>query len=198
MIRYLHFVTHADVEIDPDRPVPDWPLSSRGRARHASGAQKAYAGRISSLYCSDERKARDGTDILSTALGCPVTTMRALHENDRSATGFLPKTEFEATADAFFAHPDTSIRGWETARDAQRRIVAAVTRIATTDQTSGDIGILSHGGVGALMLCHAMGVPISRERDQPGGAGGNVFTLRLPGLHLVGGWRDLEDEWTEE
>jgi len=29
----VYFVTHPDVEIDPAVPVPQWPLSARGRAR---------------------------------------------------------------------------------------------------------------------------------------------------------------------
>lgn len=34
-----------------------------------------------------------------------------LGENDRSATGYLAKEEFEETSDAFFAHPQESVRG---------------------------------------------------------------------------------------
>jgi len=49
-----------------------------------------------------------------------------LGENDRSATGFLARDEFEATVNAFFAYPQDSIRGWEPAVDAQARIVRAI------------------------------------------------------------------------
>jgi len=49
-----------------------------------------------------------------------------LGENDRSATGYLEPQEFETTANAFFAYPERSIRGWETAQAAQTRIVEAV------------------------------------------------------------------------
>ena len=52
-----------------------------------------------------------------------------LGENNRSATGFLPPAEFEKVADAFFANPEESVRGWERAIDAQRRIREAVDRI---------------------------------------------------------------------
>ena len=31
--RIAYFITHAEVEIDPAIPVPDWRLSPRGRAR---------------------------------------------------------------------------------------------------------------------------------------------------------------------
>ncbi|MEO1734386.1 MAG: histidine phosphatase family protein [Pseudomonadota bacterium] len=193
MSRLLHFMTHADVVIDPKIEVPDWPLNDRGRARHADGARADYATAISAVYASNERKARDGAAILAKALGVEMQIVPDLHENDRSATGFLPKVEFETVADAFFAQPDQSVRGWEPARAAQSRIVAAVTRIAEQDATPGDIGIVAHGGVGTLLLCHALSVPISRVHDQPGRSGGNVFTLRVPGLQFVSGWRDLTD-----
>lgn len=41
-------------------------------------------------------------------------------ENDRSSTGFLPPEEFEVVADAFFAQPGVSVRGWETAQPSGR------------------------------------------------------------------------------
>ena len=43
----------------------------------------------------------------------------SLHENDRSATGYLPPNQFEAMADRFFAEPQASVLGWERAVDAQ-------------------------------------------------------------------------------
>ena len=46
-----------------------------------------------------------------------------MHENDRSATGYLTQAEFQATADHFFAEPEVSARRWERAVDAQAGIV---------------------------------------------------------------------------
>jgi len=52
---------------------------------------------------SNERKARDGAEILTEGLGLSkYTVVTGLGENDRSATGFLNKEEFEAAVDAFF------------------------------------------------------------------------------------------------
>lgn len=190
-MRHLYFITHAEVVIDPKVPVPDWPLSDIGRTRHEGGTRAPYAQNITAVYSSDERKARDGAEILAQARGLPVQVVEPLHENDRSATGFLPKEDFERVADQFFAQPDVSVRGWETARDAQSRIVQAVQGIAGADTSTGDIAIIAHGGVGALLLAHALAEPISRKFDQVGGTGGNVLTLSLPDLKLLAGWRDI-------
>jgi len=100
--------------------------------------------------------------------------------------------EFEATADAFFAQPSESIRGWERAIDAQARMIGAVERIVSTTPGTGPIVIVSHGGVGALLLCHLKGVTISRTEEQPGTAGGNYFLFHMPEGTLVHGWQPIE------
>ncbi len=187
----VHFLTHPEVAIDPAVPVPDWPLSPRGLERsHAMLAQPWVAG-IGAVFSSTERKARDMAAILSGHLGLGFTQMERLGENDRSATGYLPPAEFEATADAFFGQPEHSVRGWERAVDAQARIIAAV-RAALAQAPPGDVAIVAHGGVGALLLCHIKGVPISRAEDQPGAGGGNLFRFTRIGWGLVEGWRRVE------
>jgi len=50
---------------------------------------------VAAIYCSTEQKAIDGATILSEALGMPFHPVVALGETDRSATGYLPQTEFE-------------------------------------------------------------------------------------------------------
>jgi broad specificity phosphatase PhoE len=189
----VYFISHPDVTIDPDVPVPEWPLSPRGRTRMASFLALSWAPDIRVLRCSTERKAIDGAGILADALGLPFRKLKGLGENDRSATGYLPKAEFESVADQFFAEPSRSIRGWERAVDARRRIVAAVKRIAVSSSGAGSIAIVSHGGVGALLLGHLMRLPISRDQDQPGNNGGNYFSFDAEFWRLQHGWRSVDD-----
>lgn len=188
--RRILFVTHAQVEIDPARPVPDWPLNAQGRARHAAFNADPVMQGIGSVYSSNERKARDGAEIHAAHLGLEPRIVTALGENDRSATGYLPPPAFEAMADAFFANPDSQVRGWESARAAQARIVAAVRTLAELDGGRGDILIVSHGAVGTLLRCACLGRPISRSEDQPAG-GGNYFVIRLPDWTTHPDWRTI-------
>ena len=44
MTGHLLFVTHSEVVIDPDQPIPDWPLSEVGRARMARFAEALATG----------------------------------------------------------------------------------------------------------------------------------------------------------
>ena len=176
--------------IDPAVPVPDWPLAARGRERMSRALTLPWAGQLRAVWCSTERKARDGAAILAGHLGLLVTELDQLGENDRSATGYLPRIEFEAVADLFFAHPEQSIRGWERAADAQARIVAAVEQVLVA--SAGDTAIVSHGGVGALLLCHLRQCPIGREHDQPANNGGNYFAFDAGTRRLHHGWTPID------
>lgn len=188
--RRLIFLTHAEVQIDPNLAIPDWPLSDVGRKRHDNFAHSANADNVTAVYSSTERKAREGAEPVAQRLGLIPKTCSALGENDRSATGFLPSEEFERTADAFFAHPDTSIRGWERARAAQARVVAAVKTLAELDETPGDILIVAHGAVGALLRCYLKGCEITRDEDQSAG-GGAWFETDVNVQTTPGPWRRI-------
>ena len=192
MSRDIYFITHPDVVIDPSIPVPRWPLSECGRHRMRRLLARDWIARLAAIYCSTEQKAIDGAAILSEATGVPYHQLAALGENDRSATVYLPKSEFEATADAFFASPDRSIRGWEPAVSAQVRIVGALDDIARAAPGIGPVAVVSHGGVGTLLLCHLKGVPIAQKEEQPGTSGGHYFLLREPEGTLVHGWTPID------
>lgn len=189
MPRHFYFVTHPDVVINPKVPVTMWPLSDVGRARMRSGLSQPWTQAITSIYCSTEQKAIDGAEILGNHLSLPVRQLAALGENDRSATGYLPPTQFEKVADEFFASPEQSVLGWERAVDAQARICNAVSALALSDETHGAIAIVSHGAVGALLYCKLSGVPISRQWDQPPTRGGNYFSFALNPVAVFSGWR---------
>lgn len=177
-MRTIYFTSHPDVVISPHVPITRWPLSERGRARMAAALLQPWVPEVTAVYCSTEQKAIDGAQILAEHRGLAPTQVAALGENDRSATGYLPLAEFETVADAFFAQPEQSVRGWETAAHAQCRIVQAIASIAATDVSGGALAIVSHGAVGALLYCYLTAQPISRRWDQPANGGGNYFPVQ--------------------
>jgi broad specificity phosphatase PhoE len=184
----IFFVTHPEVAVDPAVPVPEWGLSDAGRARLTHLVAQPWVPTLTGVVSSAERKAVETAQVLAESAALPVAVDEALGENDRSATGFLPPAEFEAVADQFFARPQESIRGWERAVDAQRRIVAAVERVVAG--ATGDVAVVAHGGVGALLLCHLLGVPIDRRYDQPGQ--GSWYRFDSATGQVVHGWRRLD------
>ena len=126
MGRLVRYLSHPQVIIDPDKDVRNWSLSPQGAARVRALAGARALSQTRAVISSAEVKALETARPLATALSLTVQVRERMHENDRSATRFLPPAEFEAVADLFFASPTTSIRGWETAADAQTRIVEEV------------------------------------------------------------------------
>jgi broad specificity phosphatase PhoE len=187
----LFYLSHPQIMMDPAVPVPRWGLSERGRARACTLQDAAWVRTLAHVHSSDETKAVETAEIVAGFMGCPVTLHHDMGENDRSATGFLPPLEFEATADAFFATPETSVRGWERAIDAQSRIVGAIERVLAGHHAEQSLLFCGHGAVGTLAFCHYAGQPIRRVHDQPAG-GGNVFALDLLTLRPLFAWTALE------
>ncbi|MEM6373769.1 MAG: histidine phosphatase family protein [Pseudomonadota bacterium] len=190
----LRYLSHPQVRVDPGVPVPDWGLNKVGAARVfalVTQLTDSLLAQTTSVFTSPERKARDTAAPIATALECACTVINDSYENDRSATGFLPGAAFEAMADAFFAEPDRSVRGWERAVDAQARIVAAIARI-NAEAPPGDVLVVGHGAVGTLLFCAQSGQPISRSFDQGPGGGGNIISYARAGLTPTNGWQPME------
>jgi broad specificity phosphatase PhoE len=191
MTNVVRYLTHPQVSVDPAIPVPLWGLSEVGRARTATVAGTGRLSGTTQVISSAERKAIETAEIIAAKLDVDVEVRQAMHENDRSATGFLVPDEFEAVANQFFAQPDVSIRGWERAVDAQLRIVREVEHVLARDRP-GDVLFVGHGGVGTLLYCHYSGLAIDRAHDQPAG-GGYFFALAKDGRRVLHSWCRLED-----
>ena len=192
MTNLVRYLTHPQVKIDPVIPVPSWGLSEVGRARAEAIAGNGRLSGTTQINSSGERKAIETAEIIAAKLNFDVEVREAMHENDRSATGFLVPDEFEAVANQFFAQPDISIRGWERAIDAQLRIVREVEHVLARNRP-GDVLFVGHGGVGTLLYCHYCGFAIERTHDQPAGGGGNFFAFAKDGRRVQHSWCRLED-----
>ncbi|MGB1256232.1 MAG: histidine phosphatase family protein [Thiolinea sp.] len=190
--RVLRYLSHPQVEQDPDIEVMRWHLSAVGRQRVNSLGKPEVLAATSAIVSSAETKATDTAEILAAVLGLEIEVRARMHENDRSATGYLPPDIFEATANQFFAHPGQSIRGWERALDAQQRIVSE-TEAVIEKYPQGDLLLIGHGGVGTLLYCHYAGVSIDRQYDQPPNGGGNVIAIDITTKTVIHGWRPMED-----
>lgn len=192
MTQSVRYLSHPQVIIDPTKPVQSWSLNERGHERVAAlAASDALLG-TRHVISSAETKALETATPLAEALGCQLVIREAMHENDRGATGFLPPDEFETVADQFFAHPEESVRGWETAKTAQARIVREV-RACLEAFNRGDVLFVGHGGVGTLLFCHLSQVPISRRFDQGSGGGGCYFEFAAPNGKPIANWQPLEN-----
>ena len=184
----LRYITHPDVEIDPDLPVPTWGLSAEGRRRAAVMVTQTWARSLGSVVSSSETKALQTARLLADHLGIEVEVRPSTGEIDRSATGFVSEGRHEELADRFFSEPGSSAEGWETAHDAQNRIVEAVADLVTDSEH--DVAVVGHGAVGTLLMCHLAGLVIERRHDQPGQ--GHFWTLDRATRRLLHGWRPID------
>lgn len=189
----LLFLTHPEVVIDPAIPVPSWPLSTVGRWRMDRFTEHCAGLALAAVYSSDERKALDGAEIVSRRWGAPHHIDAALGENDRSSTGYVAPPRFWEIVEAFFAHPEESVLGWETARAAQARITGAVRRANAATPPDQDLVVVSHGGVGRLLVAALMNVPIGQETRPQHPGGGCWLEIDRAGLAILGDWRAIED-----
>ncbi|MFC4161447.1 histidine phosphatase family protein [Chitinimonas lacunae] len=187
----VFFITHPEVLIDPTAPITRWSLSESGRQQMALFLRREPVSGLSDLYSSTETKSIEAAAMLAAHCGLHRVELAALGENDRSATGYLPRPVFERAADEFFAKPEQSHRGWERACDAQQRIIAAVD-LAVRQARGGQIAIVSHGAVGALYKCHLKQIAITRAEDQP--SQGNFYCFESETRTLLHDWMPLAEE----
>jgi broad specificity phosphatase PhoE len=188
LVRYL---THPQVNIDPAAPIPSWSLSAIGKARTEQLAKSRWLSGTTQIISSGERKAIETAEIIAAQLNIAVEVREAMHENDRSATGFLAPDTFELVADQFFAQPLVSVQGWERAIDAQLRTVHEVEHVLARNR-AGDVLFVGHGAVGTLLFCHYSGLEIDRIYDQTAG-GGCFFGFVKEGRRVLHPWRRMED-----
>jgi broad specificity phosphatase PhoE len=176
-VSIAYFVTHPEVVVDPGTAVPQWHLSNKGIHRMRAFASLPDLAKLSAIWASTETKAIEAAGILAGHFGLPVGVHHA-----------LPPTEFEQVADAFFARPEESVRGWERAVDAQDRVAAAVDDIL--QRFAGErIAFVAHGGVGTLLLCKYLGGPITRDRDQP--FQGHFWAFEVTTRRVIHPWRSI-------
>ncbi len=190
------YITHPEVVIDPDVPMPQWGLSETGRRRAETFAKRGLLAPATHFFSSTERKAMELAEILARPCGGTVTSDARLCENDRSSTGYLMPEDFERHVEALFGQPDESINGWETARNAQSRIVGAVSNLLSEMPVEQDVVFTGHGCVGTLLKCHLGGRAIARHEDQrvvahPGG--GNLFAFDLAAKRLLCEFTPMEN-----
>ena len=189
------YLSHPQISMDANVPVPLWPLSAQGRERAERFTARGVVPLGAMIFASRERKALEFAEILAEHAQTLVLSDHLMGENDRSSTGFLPPALFELAADQFFAEPYRSYQGWERAADAQARIVETVgTALASVPEGTPAV-FCGHGGVGTLLKCFIGDYPISRSHDQGrtgGTGGGNGFVFDWSRRQLLLDWTPLE------
>jgi len=175
--------------INKDKPITEWGLSEKGIARMQKLVEQSWVKSIDVVYSSEETKAVEAAEIVAKAINKKVNKVSDLGEINRSSTGFLEREVFERAVNYFFDNPDLSYEGWETATDAQKRIIdTVIDKIVPENLDKKKILIVSHGGVGALLISYLTGRSISRKEDQP--FQGHCFCFSSTGK-MIHDWKEF-------
>ena len=153
----LILIRHSLPEIVPDVPARQWTLSEEGRQRCRWLAERLAEYDPGVIVTSLEPKAIETGQVVASLLNKPLETATGLHEHERRRVGFATQRQFEARVAALFEQPDERVMGEETATQAQRRFVQAVSH-AIARHPRGNVAIVAHGTVIALFAAQAAGV----------------------------------------
>lgn len=154
-MRKLILVKHSLPAIDPNVPAREWHLSDVGRERCRALAEHLSVYHPAAILSSLEPKAIETAQIVTDALHSSFTTMRDLHEHDRSNVAFETRERFEQQVAEFFLKPDQLVFGAETAAQAHRRF-ANVVHGLIEEHAKGNLVIVAHGTVITLFVSRAM------------------------------------------
>lgn len=163
----MYFVTHPEVIIDPSLPISLWDYSERGAARLEKILKKIWIKSVDAIYSSNEPRATKAAQTIADQLGYRLHVLEELGDVDRSSTGFVPQEEFTKLMEEFYAHPDTSVRGWEKATDAQTRVHNGIRKILTLSPTANHIALVSHTILANLLMCTMRNIAIAQLEDVP-------------------------------
>ncbi len=160
---YLYLIRHPATQPDPAIPASQWWLSAAGRAQVHTLVNLPIWKDITTVYTSTQPKASAVGELVNLAHGVPYMPLIALDEARRDA--WLDPEAFDAAQHAFFAHPaDPPVRGWESARSAGLRFIAALDHLLAVHKPTDSLVIVSHATVLALVVAHLREVTATYEQ----------------------------------
>ena len=147
----LLLIKHAKPLVDPAIPSHEWGLSDEGRAQCATLADRLRPHAPALIFSSDEPKAIQTAELLSTHLNIPRRPAPGFHEHDRSNVPQMRTGEFISAMAHFFRHPTQKVLGLESAHRCATRFNNAVHTLKDQHPTE-ILGVVTHGTVLALHL----------------------------------------------
>jgi broad specificity phosphatase PhoE len=181
-MRKLILIKHASPLVIPGAPPEKWKLSDKGRESCGPLAEALGPHAPTFIVASEEPKARETAEILGAQLAVPVETASGLHEHDRSNVPHMRSGEFISHMEVFFRKPTERVLGRESAVAALDRFESAVNDVIANHPGDGNIAIVSHGTVIALLAAEhsdRYGFELWREMGLP-----SFVVMELPGMEV--------------
>jgi broad specificity phosphatase PhoE len=170
----LHLVRHGETNFNRESRVQgqfDSILNDTGRLQAQSLRPTIEGLGITSVYSSSNLRARQTTEILNANLALPVAEIDDLREiymgpwQQRLWSEFRESdpTQFEN----FMSRPDRFyVEGAERFCELQDRGVQSIEQIIS-NESSGEVLVVSHGGILKAILAHYLGMELSQMWKEP-------------------------------
>jgi len=183
----LVFITHPSVVIDEFTPIDQWNLSEEGieQAQRLSSLQEL--SKFDTLYSSPEPKSVTVALMLSDyyhkllPIDHKVVGLKEIH-----GRRFIPPEIFKEATKMWFDNPTQNPNGWESLKEAQKRIVFTIENIMSKEKDN-TVVIVGHGGTGTLLKCSIKKVKPVIEEDQS--SQGSYFVADWDTRSLVKDWQ---------
>ena len=183
-MRQLILVKHAAPEVVPGAPPEQWRLSEKGRAACAPLAASLSPYGPGVIVSSEDPKAAETAERVAQQLSVPWETAAGLHEHDRSNVPHMRSAEFISTMELVFRRPQQLVLGRETASGALKRFQNALDDVLERlPAETGNVAVVSHGTVIALLLAHhggQNGFDLWRRMQLP-----SYAVVEVPGFRVV-------------
>ncbi|MCR4285420.1 MAG: histidine phosphatase family protein [Candidatus Kaiserbacteria bacterium] len=148
----IYILRHGETIKDPSIPAIEWKLTPETSGILDAMAVEERFKNITAIYTSSEHKAQKTAEPFGLHLGLDVITKDGLEEVKRGST-FLTDEEFQRLKRENLELRDSNLDGGETANQALKRFITAVSVINSEHQNA-EILIVSHGTVLALFFSY--------------------------------------------
>jgi broad specificity phosphatase PhoE len=148
----LILIKHAIPTLEPSKAAKEWRLGDKGKAQASLLADQMKFYLPFSLYSSEEPKAYNTAEIISTELGLKLTTVKGLEEIDRPVLPLLSQQEHRDLNKGIFEEPERPVIGKESANQALSRFNRAIRENVEKILINRNVVIVSQGTVISLFV----------------------------------------------
>jgi len=144
----------------------DLALSEKGRGQMAFLTERLWQLPPQRIYCSDLARARESAEVLGSRWGLSPIIRREFREVNMGLWEGLsyeeinlryPKEAVEwAKGASTFRFPEG-----ESLRGLKARVLSAHRKIIAENSDAAVLALVGHGGPNRLILCHALGIPLT-------------------------------------
>lgn len=159
----LYLIRHPHTQIDLSVPAHDWGLSDQGRQQVGDLLEAPFWPHIHTIYPSRELKAITAAKEAALRYEIPIIPRSALGEVDRSAYVAPDQDAYRANVANFFAQPDQSAQGWETAAAAGQRFQQEMAQILSWHEADQHVAIIAHGLILTVVTAALLNQPPTLE-----------------------------------